>query len=425
MTPCYRQFIIFSIAIFLGVCTSSFLIPQKVSAQDFLPTQVEVLVACGDGLWEPLNGEACDPGESPIIEEDIGTSTCVEYDDINGDPFAGGNLNCLADCSDLDPTLCFTCGNDFKEEAEECDNNDFGGETCISFGFNGGSLFCTTNCQISTMNCEAMDWEGGLPDGGGGSHGGGGGGRAGFDPGSETPYETKVIAKGKAYPHSEIHILIDGQVIGIVEADAKADFYFETSDITPGVASFGFWTEDKDGLKSTLLTLTIRVISGAVTTVSGIYLSPSINIDKKSVRQGEDIKIYGHTVPETEVHIHINSEQEFIEKTNSKDSGEWDLVFNTTPLEEDFHIAKALFQVAAGNNIIKSGFSRSISFHVGKIGGEVPCPEADLNHDGKVNITDFSILLYYWGTDDACADQNQNGIVDLIDFSIMMYYWTG
>jgi len=42
-----------------------------------------------------------------------------------------------------------------------------------------------------------------------------------------------------------------------------------------------------------------------------------------------------------------------------------------------------------------------------------------------VNITDFSILLYWWGTDNACADQNHNGTVDLIDFSIMMYYWTG
>ena len=66
-----------------------------------------------------------------------------------------------------------------------------------------------------------------------------------------------------------------------------------------------------------------------------------------------------------------------------------------------------------------------MSFHVGRIGGEAACPNADLNKDGRVNLTDFSILLYYWGTDNACADQNQNGIVDLVDFSIMMFYWTG
>jgi len=53
------------------------------------------------------------------------------------------------------------------------------------------------------------------------------------------------------------------------------------------------------------------------------------------------------------------------------------------------------------------------------------CAGADLNHDGRVNITDFSILLYYWGTNNACADQNHDGTVDLTDFSIMMFYWTG
>ena len=62
---------------------------------------------------------------------------------------------------------------------------------------------------------------------------------------------------------------------------------------------------------------------------------------------------------------------------------------------------------------------------MGKVGGEAACAEADLNHDGRVNLTDFSILLFHWGTDNECADQNQNGIVDLVDFSIMMYYWTG
>ncbi|MCD4762270.1 hypothetical protein K8R32_04915, partial [bacterium] len=178
-------------------------------------------------------------------------------------------------------------------------------------------------------------------------------------------------------------------------------------------------------LKSTLLTLTFRIISGAVTTITGVYIAPTIEVDKKSVIQGESVTIYGQTVPETEVHVHIHSEEKFIEQTNSEDSGSWQLVFDTDPLDEDFHIAKALFQIEADGNIIKSGFSKSVSFYVGRIGGEAACPEADLNKDSSVNLTDFSILLFYWLTDNACADQNQNGTVDLIDFSIMMFYWTG
>ena len=49
----------------------------------------------------------------------------------------------------------------------------------------------------------------------------------------------------------------------------------------------------------------------------------------------------------------------------------------------------------------------------------------DLNKDGKVNLVDFSILLYYWKTTHHEADINIDGIVDLADFSIMMYCWTG
>lgn len=50
---------------------------------------------------------------------------------------------------------------------------------------------------------------------------------------------------------------------------------------------------------------------------------------------------------------------------------------------------------------------------------------ADLNKDKKVNIVDFSILLFNWKTSDPVADINQDGMVNLTDFSIMLANWTG
>ena len=100
--------------------------------------------------------------------------------------------------------------------------------------------------------------------------------------------------------------------------------------------------------------------------------------------------------------------------------------FDTAPLKaEEFHTTKALFRTEVSGNIIKSGFSRTISFFVGETGLSETCPGADLNKDNRVNLIDFSILLYHWGSDDPCADQNQNKKVDLIDFSILLYHWTG
>lgn len=394
-------------------------------ATEFLPTAVEVIVTCGDGLAEAFNGEVCDPGDtSSGIPQDVGSTTCASFLDNLGNPFTQGSISCLNDCSDYFSSACHTCGNAYKEIIEECDEGDFGGQSCLSFGFDEGNLLCTTACQISTQNCVARETEGSVP-GTGGNSGGSSGVKTGYLPGGMSPQETKVIIRGKSYPHADVHILIDGKVLGIVQSDALADFYFETGDVTPGVASFGFWSEDSKSMKSTLLSLTFRVVEGAVTNISGVYISPSIDIDKNSVKQGEAVKIFGQTVPKTEVNVHVNSEKEHVVATSSLDDGNWELTFNTELLEEDFHTAKALFKVGAGGNIIKSGFSRSVGFYVGKNGGDHPCPEADLNHDDRVNITDFSILLYNWGTNNACADQNQNGTVDLVDFSVMMYYWTG
>ncbi len=61
--------------------------------------------------------------------------------------------------------------------------------------------------------------------------------------------------------------------------------------------------------------------------------------------------------------------------------------------------------------------------------GETAAPDfglrADLNRDKKVNLVDFSILLFNWKTGDSVADINQDGDVNLQDFSIMLFQWTG
>jgi sec-independent protein translocase protein TatC len=53
-------------------------------------------------------------------------------------------------------------------------------------------------------------------------------------------------------------------------------------------------------------------------------------------------------------------------------------------------------------------------------GGDVTC-------DNKVDVTDFSVLLYYWKTKppfkNTYVDMNKDGKVDAIDFSILLYRW--
>jgi len=57
------------------------------------------------------------------------------------------------------------------------------------------------------------------------------------------------------------------------------------------------------------------------------------------------------------------------------------------------------------------------------------CGRSDLNCDSKVNLIDFSILLFYWDLTDYSknprVDIDKNGDIGLKDLSIMLYDWTG
>jgi hypothetical protein len=394
-------------------------------------TSVKIFTVCGNGYIDP--DEVCDPGNAlKNIPPGTGAFTCQDFiDPYSGTPFNKGRLACATDCSNYDTSTCSVCGDSHKQLLEECDGTDFGGAVdCTGYGYTTGSIRCTPNCRIDLSDCSVIGVQLPIP-GSTANTGGGGGGSSGattgFSPGTKTaPVLTQVAINGIGYPNREVRVLIDGTVVGIVQADSKGDFQFESGDTTAGVSSFGLWTDDVTGLKSTLLTLTFRVASQSITTIQNVYLSPTIDVDKTQVNKGDNIKIFGASSPSINIAVHVNSEVERVATTTSNDAGGWSLTFNTSPLEEDFHTVKALIHLNSPSGIIESEFSRSVSFYVGK---NVPvkgkCGIGDLNCDNAVNLVDFSILLYNWGTSDATADVNKDGNVGLADFSIMMYYWTG
>ena len=293
------------------------------------------------------------------------------------------------------------CGNGIREGDEQCDGDDLGGQTCSGLGYYGGTLSCKADCTFDTSGCTA----------------GGGGGWV------QPPVGTKVILKGKAYPGSEVHVLKDGKEIAPTKADSKANFTKEITEITPGIYTFGLWVKDQNGIKSITYTLTFRVTSNVSTTVSGIFLPPTIGIDKISLPKGGTLNIFGQTVPGIEVNVHVFS-QEIVTITTSDEIGVWLLPFNTKPLDEGAHMTKARFQLNAEE---RSGFGKVLTFFIGEkmILFEEISSRVDFNGDGRVNLVDFSILLSWWERDNPQCDLNQNGTVDLPDFSILLSYWTG
>jgi hypothetical protein len=72
-----------------------------------------------------------------------------------------------------------------------------------------------------------------------------------------------------------------------------------------------------------------------------------------------------------------------------------------------------------------------LQVHFYRLGEITSTPSADLNCDGKVNLSDSAILMSWWGKNPSEAtsrkspDINGDGRVDLCDSAIMMSQWSG
>ncbi len=279
---------------------------------------------------------------------------------------------------------------------------------------NGTTYFFKLKALAGIFTLAKSNEVSATPSGDGG--GGGGGGGAPLPSRS-----TKVILQGRAYPDASVTVLKDGKVIITEKADSQANFNVEITNITSGVWTFSLWAKDKQERRSITFSFTTNISSGMTTTISDIFLPPTIELSKVKLQKGETMDIYGQTAPESEITISVES-LEIIKKVDATEKGDWSHSFTTTILEEGLHTARAKAGSPEG---LSSSYSKVLGFYIGEGLPEVICPNADSNGDGKVNLIDFSILLYWWGKDDPYSDQNKDGKVNLVDFSIMMYYWTG
>jgi len=267
-----------------------------------------------------------------------------------------------------------------------------------------------------------------FPSGGGGG-GGGGGGSGG---GTTLSAATGVNFSGRAYPLSTVGILKDGQLAVTTIADPDANFNVSITGLSAGDYTFSVYGEDSQNRRSSSFTFPIFITAGVVTNIGGIFLAPTIAVDKSQVKRGDNIAIFGQSIPDAKVTISVNSAQEFFEQTQSDKNGVYLYDFDTSPLALDTHTTKS--KAATSSTI--SPFSNTVSFVVGDktvLASAGSCPmKGDLNGDCHVNLVDFSIAAYWYHR--ALSDTfkameasqlSGDGKIDLKDFSIMAYYWTG
>lgn len=345
-----------------------------------LPTNLSISI-CGDGIVQ--SGEVCDQGYASNTGA-YASSTATRV--------------CLPDCQGYGPY----CGDGILQVrfGEECDDgNNVSGDLCSATcqsetptGANSGS---TPHGSIPALSATPGTIPSALP--------------------------TEVVLKGKAYPGANIDILLDGQKLGSTQADSNADFLYTSTNVTPGTDTFSFVATDNSGVQSLTDSATFDVSQSAVTTVSNIFIPPTISVSAPQFAPGDLMTLSGQSVPGASVVTQLSTSATSSLTAAADASGDWALQVDTASLADGYHAAKAYFQISTST---KSGFGRSVSFYIGT--GKAPGQASpDLNGDGKINLVDFSIFLTMWNTSNARADFNKDGTVNLADFSIMLFNWTG
>ena len=237
-----------------------------------------------------------------------------------------------------------------------------------------------------------------------------------------------VILEGFAYPNSLVTFVKNGAIIGNIVSDSDGVFRKEAS-IIPDIVTFGVWSRDDFGLNSQTTNVIISINPGTKTTISNITVSPSIGADRYLPTQGETVRVYGSSVPGSLVRIVNNyASSQTLPPIKTDSRGHWEYNISTLELQPGDYSIKAISQLESLGLI--SPFSKDLLFNV----QEKECLGSDLNNDGKINVADFSILMFYWDKSlsemkdkpvNGCADVDGDGFVGLADFSVMMYKWNG
>lgn len=274
---------------------------------------------------------------------------------------------------------------------------------------------------------------------GSGGSGGGGGGGSGEDSGStagggfedgEAPYRSgdgRVIISGYAYPNSTVGILVDGNFYRNISANSSGVYSVTLDEIARGVYTFGVYAEDSKDIRSSTFSTSFTVTGARTSALSNINVAPSILVSPDPVNPGQALTISGYALPNSTVTIQnsrINKRATSDLTTTANSSGLWSLAVDTSGFTVDTYQVRAK---SAQDGGAATNFSEYTFYGVGQ-NADLPI-NADLNRDGKVNLIDFSILLFWWnsngGDSNPPADINRDGNVSLTDFSILLFNWTG
>jgi hypothetical protein len=252
---------------------------------------------------------------------------------------------------------------------------------------------------------------------------GGGGGSSGSTTGST------AVMSGWAFPSAKLTLLKDGAVSTTLIANPNGSFQITLNNLHNGPYQLAIFAEDPNGTISSSHVINLLVNNNQTYNFTNIIIPPTISANPTSVSFNASYTVAGYAPAGSSVAVSVPNLNTTVGTATADSNGYYqlNLLGNLPPGVQALRARATL-------NGFTSLYSRPVLVQF-YLPGEVPIPPpppqlgicVDYNRDRRVNLIDFSILLFWFGKPAAppTIDCNRDRAIDIKDFSILMYFWTG
>ena len=244
----------------------------------------------------------------------------------------------------------------------------------------------------------------------------------GIPPPPGTGIPRAATFSGRAYPGSTIELLrrsADNDFVKIgaenTEITYEGNFTITHTGLSDDDFFFALRATDQDGRQTGIVSFIVDLGTGNQLSVTDILMPPTVGLTATAVTQGEQLVVTGYGSLNNTIELQID-----------------ETLFVTLPIDRYgvYFLATTTDQFALGTHYVqarqvdRTGPTSSFSFPQAFQISQLKNPQADFNRDGKIDISDWSILLYRWGSSDQSLrnqiDLDGNGVVDIADLSIFL-----
>jgi len=237
-----------------------------------------------------------------------------------------------------------------------------------------------------------------------------------------------IVFSGQAYPASKAEVMFKSSIDALYQEVPEAEYtisnygafrvvYIGLVDIAPlgGNYFFGLRAEDKDNRKTGIKSFNIGTLSNQLV-FENIWMPPTIGFLRGAIRKGDFLTVTGYAEPSSIIEIEVD-DKTLGKEAEAIEDGFYKALIDTSELSFGEHVIRTRQKRTSDKT---SDFSLKKTFVVSKLF----FPEVDFNNDDKVDISDLSIFLPLWKSENKeekmRLDFNGDGKVDISDFSVFL-----